>query len=39
MFDTKKEYRTLRQKWGYRLTKVFAQLVNDLLRCEGPIYT
>ena len=38
-FATEKEYRTLRQKWGYRLTNVFTKLAHDLLRSEGMIHT
>lgn len=30
-----KGYKTLRQKWGYRLTKTFAKFADDILRFEG----
>lgn len=38
-FATEKAYRTLRQKWGYRLTNVFTKLAHDLLCSEGLVYT
>ena len=30
-----REYKTLRQKWGRRLTKTFAKFADDILRFEG----
>lgn len=30
-----KSYKTLRQKWGHRLTKTFAKFADDILRFEG----
>ena len=30
-----KGYKTLRQKWGHRLTKTFAKFADDILRFEG----